>query len=795
MADTIWSDAAAIGSGMNLERACWVALAVLIGASACFSTVTILSRAATAAGRMRQRWLCLAAGIFGVGVWTTHFVAMNAEPSIMVMHDTASLMLLAPLLAIGGALAAFALALASPRTINRIGAGLILAIAVTTMHFTAMAAMHLDGHLLYRPFCVLTAAGLGSFCAIMAFRQFDRIGSTAIRLEMATWLILGIAAIHFIAMAGTIFMPGAHVMIKGMVIGGDTTLASAAASALAIGLIAIISRHDQQWRQINQEAERLRQLANLTTEGLLIHHDGRAIWGNSALQRVAGLSADQIAGRDAAAFASAETRHILQHHLDTPTDQAAEIEILRPNGTRHTAEIHSRAIHYAGRSAGVIAVRDITERRRAEARISHLAFHDPLTGLGNRALFNKCLADAIDDAIGAQQPLALLTLDLDRFKSVNELHGHPLGDLLLKQVAARLAHNLRRNDTVVRLGGDEFAIIQPHADQPAAAAGLARRLVESLAQPFALDGTMVSIGASIGVALCPDNATTLQSLLQASDLALGRAKRDGRNIFCFFEAGMDAKFRERRLLEQELRLALEHKRLTVDYQPLVNCTTMSVVGFEALARWNHETRGPISPAEFIPIAEEGSLITLLGQFVLATACEMALTWPAHYMLAVNLSPVQFHNPHLAEDIIATLAEIGFPAERLELEVTEGILIDNVDHVLKVLGTLKMHGIHIALDDFGTGYSSLNTLRKFPFDKLKIDQSFVRNLGTDDDAAAIVRAILALGASLRLEVTAEGVETAIQLDALIEGGCDLVQGYFLGRPSAQPQLEVADHAFG
>lgn len=776
---------------MNMAQWSWTVFAVAIGAWACFSAVVVLARAAGSAGSARWRWLCLAAVVFGIGVWTTHFVAMIAETSAMDMGYAPGLTALSALVAILCALPGFILIVKWPGKAGaRIGASAIVATAVTVMHFTGMAAMTFAGHIIYRPVYVLTAIDLGFLCNILAFRRSDQIERVAVRVEMALLLALGIASVHFIAMAGTIFAAGMAPVGQATLIGRWATLASAGASALAIGMISVIALMDQRWRRIHQETELLRHLADSTIEGLLIHHQGRALWGNSVLQHITGLPAEAIADHDAALIASPETREILRRHLETPVDSIDEIEILRPDGTQRTVEILSRPIRYAGRDAGVVAVRDITDRRQAEAWISHLAHHDSLTGLGNRTLFNERLDHAIRDVASSGRSLALLTIDLSRFKSVNDLYGHRVGDQLLTLVAARISQNLRRDDTVARLGGDEFAIIQPYAEQPAAAAGLARRFVETLGRPFEINGQMVSIGASIGVALCPDNAQTPQSLLQASDLALDRAKRDGRDTFCFFDAGMDIRFRERRMLEQDLRQAIEREQLTVDYQPFFDCASMTVGGFEALARWHHETRGPISPAEFIPIAEEASLIMPLGRFVLQTACRTALSWPADYKLAVNLSPVQFHNPHLADDIIEIITDVGLPPARLELEVTESVLIDDVDRTLAVLIKLKAHGIRIALDDFGTGYSSLSTLRRFPFDKLKIDRSFVQNLGTDDDAAAIVRAILALGVSLRLEVIAEGVETTIQLEALKTGGCNLVQGFLLGRPTADPLIPAS-----
>jgi diguanylate cyclase (GGDEF)-like protein len=382
------------------------------------------------------------------------------------------------------------------------------------------------------------------------------------------------------------------------------------------------------------------------------------------------------------------------------------------------------------------------------------------------------------------QPVSLLLIDLDRFKAVNDLHGHPIGDRVLQHVASRLRRLVRSDDLVARLGGDEFAIVVRKTTVEAATS-LAGRIIESLCRPFEVDGFILVIGASVGLAMAPANANRASTLLQASGFALGRAKREGRNRLCFFEAGMDLIFREHQAIERDLRRAIEMETLAVHYQPLVDCATRRTIGYEALVRWQHIERGWISPVDFIPIAEESGLILPLGQLVLERATAAACEWADDITLAINLSPRQFRNPNLPEEIIATITRIGLPAHRLELEITESVLIDDSAQALEILKRLKACGIRIALDDFGTGYSSLGTLRQFPFDKLKIDRSFVNNLGIDPDATSMVNAILAMARSLRLTVTAEGVETQIQLETLCAGGCDIVQGYLLGRPAAYP----------
>jgi diguanylate cyclase (GGDEF)-like protein len=383
--------------------------------------------------------------------------------------------------------------------------------------------------------------------------------------------------------------------------------------------------------------------------------------------------------------------------------------------------------------------------------------------------------------------VAVLCLDLDRFKHVNDLGGHAAGDELLRQVAKRLSDSSRTEDTVARLGGDEFAVIQVGVAHPDGPGIMAERMVKAIGRPFDLGGQQTMIGTSVGIALHPGDGEEGEDLVRAADTALYRAKEAGRGTFRFFEAEMDVRLQERRLLERDLRQALAEEQLRVHYQPLADCGGGKIVGFEALLRWTHPERGPISPVQFIPLAEECGLIMPLGAWVMRRACTDAATWPADKLVAVNLSPAQFRHADLAKEILAVLKETGLPAERLELEVTESLLIDDPDRVLATLMVLKEAGVRISLDDFGTGYSSLSYLQRFPFDKIKIDRSFVSQMEKNADSMSIIRAVIALGKSLRIKVTAEGVESATQLNLLQQENCDLVQGYLLGRPMAKEDL--------
>jgi diguanylate cyclase (GGDEF)-like protein len=434
----------------------------------------------------------------------------------------------------------------------------------------------------------------------------------------------------------------------------------------------------------------------------------------------------------------------------------------------------------------LVTFEDITERRNAEAKIAFMARHDTLTGLPNRVLFREQMEEALARRRGDAQ-VAVLCIDLDNFKAVNDTLGHPVGDDLLKIVASRLGECMGDTDMVARLGGDEFAIVQCDAAQPSAATALASRIVDTLGSAYDLAGNQVVIGASIGIAIAPDDGGDPDQLLKNADMALYRAKAAGRATYRFFEAEMDASAQARRRLELDLRAALVDAELEVYYQPILALRTDEIVAFEALVRWRHPRRGMVSPADFIPLAEETGLIVPLGEWVLRQACATAAGWPAHIRIAVNLSPVQFRSRNLVQIVINAVAASGLAPCRLELEITEAVLLQDSDATLAILHALRDFGIRISMDDFGTGYSSLSYLRSFPFDKIKIDRSYIGELFTRADSMAIVRAVTGLGRTLGITTTAEGVETVEQLDLLRHEGCTEVQGYLFGKPCPAPEI--------
>ena len=428
----------------------------------------------------------------------------------------------------------------------------------------------------------------------------------------------------------------------------------------------------------------------------------------------------------------------------------------------------------------VVTFDDVTEQRRAEERMTHLAHHDTLTNLPNRSMFREKLDQALGEA--KAKPLAILSLDLDRFKAVNDTFGHPAGDWLLKCVAKRLLHAVRSSkDVVARFGGDEFAIIQFGIKSAADAEKLAKRIVEIVGKPYRDKGREMHVGVSLGIALYPGDGHDADTLLTNADMALYRGKSEGRNVYRFFEPGMDALMRERRALELDLEAALSKREFELDFQPILNIGSGEIVGAEALMRWRSPSRGLVSPENFIAAAEETGLIVQLGDWALRKACSVAAHWPPEMRMAVNVSAAQIKSGGFARGVISALAFSGLPANRLELEITETVMMDESDAVLKTLSQLRGLGVRIALDDFGTGYSSLGYLRRFPVDKIKIDRSFIRDLDRRD-TAAIVRTVIGLGAELGITVTAEGVETEAQLDMLRKAGCGEAQGYLIGVPA-------------
>jgi len=434
-----------------------------------------------------------------------------------------------------------------------------------------------------------------------------------------------------------------------------------------------------------------------------------------------------------------------------------------------------------------VSMFDVTERRRAEAKIAYMARHDELTGLANRSHFRDALAARLAQRNAKDRACAVMIVDLDHFKAVNDTLGHGVGDRLLAAAAERIRHTLPAEALVARLGGDEFAVILPIIDDISEAIAPAERIVHEIAAPFPIEGHSLSVGATIGIAFAPEDADDAETLVQHADLALYKAKHSVRGAWCRFEPGMDVAVQTRRKLEADLRRAVERGELVVYYQPLVHLNSNEIVGCEALLRWDHPERGLVQPGDFIPVAEEIGLIGVIGQHVLHTSCRDAAQWPSHITVAVNLSPLQFRSSDVLQLTVHALAASGLDPSRLELEITEAVLMERSDEVLATMKSLRALGVGISMDDFGTGYSSLSYLRNYPFSKIKIDRSFVQDVDSRPASQAIVKAIIGLGNSLGMKVTAEGIEQPEILDYLRREGCEEGQGYLFAVPVSVEKL--------
>jgi diguanylate cyclase (GGDEF)-like protein len=462
-----------------------------------------------------------------------------------------------------------------------------------------------------------------------------------------------------------------------------------------------------------------------------------------------------------------------------PTDSIVELK----NG--RTFKIRHRPMPDGG---WVATHEDITEQRRSEVKIEYMAHHDALTDLANRVLLNERLEQALGRRIHREEMVAVHHLDLDQFKAVNDTFGHPAGDKLLKIVAERLRGLVRETDTIARMGGDEFVIVQAPIKNPADATTLAQRIIALISEPFDIDGHQAVIGASIGIAVGPGDGLRPDRLLRNADLALYRAKGDGRGTFRFFESAMDLQMQTRRVMERDLRKALSGGEFELYYQPVVNLASNEISGFEALIRWNHPEKGLVAPATFIPLAEEIGFIVPIGEWVIRQACATAAQWPDNLHVAVNISAIQFRSPGLMQVIVGALAATGLQPTRLEIEITETVLLQNRETTLAVLHQLRALGVRIAMDDFGTGYSSLTYLQCFPFDKIKIDRSFVKDITENAGSLNIVRAVAALANGMGMTATAEGVETREQLDKITSEGCTEMQGYLFSKPLPAAEIE-------
>ncbi|HVC63221.1 MAG TPA: EAL domain-containing protein [Acetobacteraceae bacterium] len=617
--------------------------------------------------------------------------------------------------------------------------------------------------------------------------------SGGVSAALAGWRIparslFGVTALAELIVAGIVVLGVRQLRAQErLVAAAAVAMQAEAVRAQAMSKLAVARRRDTGEREAHLQAQRFDvALSNMIQGLMMVDNAGRLLVVNRRFTELFGLPADTA--RLAGNYAEIVELMVGCGNVaprDTETMRAWRKSAIANSGrSNFTWELADGRVlmvtHQTIQDGWLTTYEDATQRRRADARMDHMAKHDALTDLPNRVQFRESLEAAMTYARRGNL-VALLCLDLDQFKAVNDTLGHPAGDALLQAVASRLTERIHETDIAARLGGDEFAVVQAPIDRPAEAADFAERLIAMLDEPFEVHGHQVIIGTSIGIAFAPQDGLDADELLKNADLALHRAKSDGRGAYRLFHAEMDAEMQARRLLDLDLRHALRGGQFELHYQPVMDLRTQAVSGFEALLRWKHPERGMVPPSQFIPLAEEIGAIVPIGEWVLRQACVAAASWPDALCVSVNLSPMQFNSRNLVAAVAAALREARLAPARLQLEITETVMLQDTEATLATLHDLRNLGVSIAMDDFGTGYSSLSYLRRFPFDRIKIDQSFVREIGKRRDCGAIIRAVIALSHEFGMATTAEGVETREQLCALALAGCSDIQRYLFSRP--------------
>jgi len=765
-----------------------VVLAAIVCECGAVTAFRLYARLRGSRGIVRAAWTLLTGIVGGAGAWATHFLLMMAyDPGLKIGYWPAST-LASLVIAIVAMCGGFTLATTQKKSNStEIAGGVLIGLGLGAMHYVGLAGMAVQGHMVWSPALAalsIAVAVVGSIAALYAVGPSRRVYQ---QLAGALLITLAVICLHFVGMGALTIVPDASIPAPPALL--SPIMISFGVSALAAVMIlgglgaALIEASTT-----NSALDRIRRLANAAFEGIVVLRDGVITDSNAAFAELAGLSVEELRGR------LMDELLVLNGSEDLVEDERRE-GFLHPlnGGPPAPVEIFARLMDDGARrdTSGmtVLALRDLRERQAAEEKIRYLAEHDGLTGLPNRHALQTRLASALERVDASRETLALLCIDLDHFKEANDLHGHETGDALLAETARRLQAQLTGPSFAARLGADEFVIVQvAGGDQPPAAAELATQILEAMAEPFEAGRDPILLGASIGVSLYPDDGRTVDALLANADMALFRAKEGGRGSYRFFKREMDDAIREQRTMARELRHAISNEELVLYYQPIARTSDGRICGFEALIRWQHPVRGLVPPMDFIPLAEESGLIIPLGEWALRRACADAAAWDRPLRVAVNLSPLQLHQPNLVGLVDAVLEETGLASHRLELEITEGALFRDQKRALAVLRELKALGVRVAMDDFGTGFSSLSSLQSFPFDKIKIDKSFVEKIEQDDRAMVIVRAVLGLGRSLEIPVVAEGVETEAQLSFLRGEACAEVQGYAIGRPMPIRDIE-------
>jgi len=758
-----------------------VVLAGVICALASFTAFEIFKRARRNAGSQRIGWLFLSGVATGAGIWATHFVAMLAfEPGLPASYEPVrtglSLLIAIAVPTLGFIVATYG----RSKPVVALG-GVVIGSGIGMMHYTGMSAFQVAGRIEWDPALAHASIILGIVFSVAAVLVFDETKGRKGVVVSAGFLTLGICTLHFTAMGAAIIVPDPTIFIVPAVL-NNSLMALAVAGITFLIIFAGVTAVLIDSEKTREEISRAQELVDASIEGIIIANSGIVQNVNRSVAELSGYSAGELIGKslwpelvDGPEPKSEGESETLEASLKARSGEKIPVEIVcRPYVTHKDAN-------------EVYAIRDLRERNDAEEKIRFLAHNDILTGLPNRVSLNRKIAETLRTSLPGREPFALMCIDLDRFKDVNDVLGHNAGDEVLKEAARRMLEAIGDKAYLARMSGDEFVVVQVGHNQPDGISLLASALKEKMGEPFQVDSQLIQIGMSAGVAVFPDDGISAKDLLGNADTALYRAKSQGRGKTCFFEQEMDEVQRRRRKLAQALHNAVANKEFELNFQPQVHLPTAELIGFEALIRWRHPEHGVVSPADFIPIAEETGLILPIGAWVLREACREAACWSTPCKVAVNLSPKQFLQKNLPGQVLQILEETGLEPARLELEITETTLFEDHQNALEILKQLKALGVSIAMDDFGTGYSSLSTLQSFPFDKIKIDRSFVNDVEDTKESAAIIRSVLSLGKSLDIPVLAEGVETDSQLHFLAREHCTAVQGFYFGKPTTAGEV--------
>jgi diguanylate cyclase (GGDEF)-like protein len=769
---------------------------VLIAGIVCFCTglvaFDLLTRARAAPPRAlaKSLWVAAAGFVAGSGIWATHFIAILAYDPATSATFSLSGTAFSGISGIVLSGCAFTILIFGPRRrAVALVSGALLGGGVAVLHYVGMAALALSGGIAWHRGLVALSILVGCVLGAVAGERFTFASGVRGRLLAALAFTLAVCLHHFIGMGAVeVLTASAQAVVSGL---PRSWLAGAIVAAmvaiLGLGALGIAFDRSMTLRAL-REAARMNALANSAFEGIAVCRAGVVVHINESFCALLQADRGSVLGTPFDVFVDAHSRPEFRAHVAAGDRMPATLTLRTRDGTGIPAEVLAHTVIDDQGAHEIVAVRDLRQQLAAEARIRHLAHYDALTSLANRSLFRARMDEELVLATRAGGPLALLYIDLDRFKEVNDTFGHLVGDGLLCEIARRLERVAEVGDVVARLAGDEFVFVTRRG--AAAACEVAEQIVAALALPVVIDGCALASGASLGVAIFPQDGGTTEELLRSADMALYRAKAEGKGTYRTFDPSMAEQLRQRRAMQRDLEQAIQDRALTLVYQPQVRVTDRAITGFEVLVRWTHPEHGPVPPSTFIPLAEEAGLIGAIGELVLCEACAEAASWAEPLSIAVNLSPLQIAQGDLPALVQSVLLRTGLAPSRLELEITEGVLIQDINRALHVLRQLKAMGVRIAMDDFGTGFSSLSYLQKFPFDKIKIDGSFVTDLDHNGHSRAIVRAVLGLGRSLSIPVIAEGVETGAQLDLLQAESCNEVQGYLTGRPAPIASFAVA-----